>query len=188
VRTVESAPVHSLPTPLAQFMRETCGLRVDAFRPVTPAGVAEPERSLLCHGVDMTSTLANFHGGPLRVEVLRTGRRPGLYLREVFLRTQAENRIVEYGVISIALDQFSPPQQEAVLAGQVPLGELLHRFAVSFVSAPIGFFSVTGAVLAGSPLAVPAATTCFGRFNCLSRSSGEPLAWILEILPPLTSA
>jgi hypothetical protein len=44
---VESAPVHSLPTPLAQFMRETCGLRVDAFRPVTPAGVAEPERSLL---------------------------------------------------------------------------------------------------------------------------------------------
>lgn len=188
MRTVESAPVLSLPAPLTQYMRETCGLRVDQFQPVPPAGVAEPERRLLCHTTDMTSTLAAFHGGPLRVEVLRTERRGEMYLREVFLRTRAENRIVEYGVIAIALDQFSPPQQEAILAGQIPLGELLHRFAIPFVSAPIGFFSVSGAVLSGSPLAIPAATVCHGRFNRLSRSSGEPLAWILEILPPLTPA
>jgi hypothetical protein len=138
----------------------------------------------LVHGQDMTSTLAAYHGSTLRVEVLQRRQSDTLYFREVFLRTRSDDRIVEYGVIAIALEQFTPPQREAILAGEIPLGELLHRFRIPFVSAPIGFFSVSSASLGDRPFAQPAGTICHGRFNRLSQPTGEPLAWILEILPP----
>ena len=95
--------------------------------------------------------------------------------------------IVEYGVIAIALEQFPAEAQEAIQAGLVPLGGLLHRAKIPFESAPIGFFSVSGAALEATPLRPPHGVTCYGRFNRLTRSTGEPLAWILEILPHATA-
>ncbi|MDP3069117.1 MAG: hypothetical protein Q8N18_02460 [Opitutaceae bacterium] len=138
----------------------------------------------------MTSTLATHHGSALRVEVLRSHTEGGLYLREVFLRTTAAvgpvpaDRVVEYGVLAVALAQFAPDAGAAIEAGRKPLGALLHEFAIPFVSAPIGFFSTDAAGLVGTPLPVPAGARCYGRFNCLAAPSGEPLAWIMEILPP----
>jgi hypothetical protein len=142
----------------------------------------ERDRRLLVHTRDMTSTLSTFHKSPLHVEVLQKMRLDELYLREVFLRTESD-KVVEYGVIAVALDQFTELQQAAIQAGQVPLGGLLHRFEIPFVSAPIGFVSVPAEGLSETPLQLPLDTTCFGRFNRLTKPSGEPLAWILEILP-----
>ena len=110
-----------------------------------PFPLPEPEHRLLVHSQDMTSTLASFHESPLRVEILQHQRENELYLREVFLRTIRSDTIVEYGVIAIALDQFTAPQQAAVEGGQIPLGGLLHRFKIPFESAPIGFFRASSA-------------------------------------------
>jgi hypothetical protein len=182
--TVDEVIAPVLPETLRRFMRQTCRIPADAFRPLVPASMPEPARCLLVHSNDMTSTLAAFHESPLRVEVLQRQREGELYLREVFLRTVPGDAIVEYGVIAIALDQFTAEQQQAVQAGQVPLGGLLHRFKIAFESAPIGFFSASGTALATTPLATPKTAICFGRFNRLTKPTGEPLAWILEILPP----
>ncbi len=165
-------------------MRDACRLAPDAFQPLPGHALPEPARRLLVHAQDMTSTLATFHESPLRVEILQQQQLDGLYLREVFLRTTATGAIVEYGVIAIALAQFTPAQQQAIAGGHGPLGALLHRFQIPFTSAPIGFFSVTGARLAATPLATAPDATCFGRLNRLAKAAGEPLAWILEILPP----
>ena len=165
-------------------MRETCGVPVEALVARTGKELPEPARQLLVHDQDMTSTLAAFHGSALRVEVLQRQQDDTLYFREVFLRTRSDDRIVEYGVIAIALEQFTPPQREAILAGETPLGELLHRFRIPFVSAPISFFSVSSASLGDRPFVQPAGAICHGRFNRLGKPTGEPLAWILEILPP----
>ena len=184
MRTVDQVIAPVLPESLLKFMREGCRIPAGAFRPQPPQQLPEPARRLLVHSHDMTSTLAGFHESPLRVEILQRQRENELYLREVFLRTLSGDAIVEYGVIGIALDQFTPPQQDAVEAGQTPLGGLLHRFKIPFESAPIGFFSATGELLADTPLQTPKDAICFGRFNRLSKPTGEPLAWILEILPP----
>ncbi|MGH7956101.1 MAG: hypothetical protein ACREH8_03710 [Opitutaceae bacterium] len=176
------APV--LPESLRKFMRERCRIPADAFRALPPKSLGEPARRLLVHSQDMTSTLAAFHESSLRVEILQRRRENELYLREVFLRTVPVDAIVEYGVIAIALKQFTPVQQDAVEAGQIPLGGLLHRFKIPFESAPIGFFSASGESLASTPLQAPKDANCFGRFNRLTKPTGEPLAWILEILPP----
>jgi hypothetical protein len=165
-------------------MRAACRVPLDDLLTQPGEQLPEPARQLLVHAQDMTSTLAAFHGSSLRVEVLRQEQDATLYFREVFLRTQSDDRIVEYGVIAIDLEQFTPPQQEAIQAGRIPLGELLHRFKIPFVSSPIGYFAVAAERLGGPPFAGPAGTTCHGRFNRLGKPSGEALAWILEILPP----
>jgi hypothetical protein len=154
-------------------MRGTCRISLDDLLPLPGEQLPEPARQLLVHAQDMTSTLEAFHGSPLRVEVLRQEQDATPYFREVFLRTPSLDRIVEYGVIAIDLEQFTPPQREAIQGGRIP-----------FVSSPIGCLAVAAERLGGRPFVVPAGTTCHGRFNRLGKPSGEALAWILEILPP----
>jgi hypothetical protein len=180
-----------VPEALSAFVHERCHIPADALRIVPPDTLPSRENRLLVHPDDMTSTLATFHGSPLRVELLQREVREDLYLREVYLRTTRGEKIVEYGVIAIALAQFTAAQQQDILAGRTPLGALLHEFEIPFESAPIGFFSVASASaslssglrgVAGETLTHP--TACYGRFNRLSRRTREPLAWIMEILPP----
>ena len=173
-----------VPESLWEFIRASCRLPFDAFQLRSGPALPEPARGLLHHARDMTSTLAEFHASPLRVEVLQSRRSRETYLREVFLRTTTTDQIVEYGVLAVALDQFTPAQRAEIEAGRMPLGALLHRFQISFVSAPVAFFAASAASLAATPFAAHATSECCGRLNRLSRSTGEPLAWILEILPP----
>jgi len=172
-----------LPEVFWSFLRESCGVPAGAWQHLPAADLPAPARQLLDHPRDMTSTLADFHGDKLRVEVLQQQEAGGLYLREVYLRTQTADTVVEYGVIAIALDQFEPAGQEAIRAGRKPLGALLHEFGIPFVSAPIGFFTITAGSLARTPLGSFCQGTCHGRFNCLSTPAGTPFAWIMEILP-----
>lgn len=184
----EHSLTRGLPDRLRHYLREACGVPFAALAPLPGARMPEPARRLLVHAQDMTSTLAAHHGSPLRVEVLRHEQEDTLYFREVFLRTRSDDRIVEYGVIAIALDQFTSPQRETIRAGRIPLGELLHRFRIPFVSAPIGFFAVAASALDARVFGAAEGGTCHGRFNRLGRPTGEPLAWILEILPPAPAA
>lgn len=186
MRTVDQVITASVPEALRRFIRESCALAPDAFRPLAPDAVPQPAQRLLVHAHDMTTTLTEFHDSPLHVEVLQRQQTDELYLREVFLRTATE-KVVEYGVIAIALDRFTPGQQETILAGRIPLGALLHQFRIPFVSAPLGFFSVAAEELDDCALAAESGATCYGRFNRLARPTGEALAWILEILPSSAS-
>jgi hypothetical protein len=184
VPTVDQPTPRAVPEVLTKFMADACALRADAFVTRPAAELPERERTLLVHAQDMTSTLARFHGSSLQVEILQERRVEGMYLREVFLRTLSEGTVVEYGVLAVELEQFGPAEREALEGGHMPLGALLHRFKIPFVSAPIRFFSVAGEALATTPLHPVKDTTCYGRFNLLAKPTGEPLAWILEILPP----
>jgi hypothetical protein len=182
MRTLDHVTEQGVPETLMVFIREHCRISQDIVRWLPAEQLPERDQRLLVHSNDMTSTLAEFHGSALHVDLLQKRQLDDLYFREVFLRTTAE-KVVEYGVIAIALDQFSLPQQTAIQAGQVPLGGLLHRFSIPFVSAPIGYVSVPARGLSETSLELPRNSTCFGRFNRLTKPTGEPLAWILEILP-----
>ena len=184
MQTEDHAIVQRLPEAFWNFLRDHCHLPATAFQLRPGPELPELARRLLVHSRDMTSTLATFHESLIRIDVLQRAELGGYYLREVFLRTLSANTIVEYGVIAAELDQFSPWQRETIAAGKAPLGALLHRFEIPFVSTPIGFFAIAGERLAATALATQGGATCYGRFNRLARESGEPLAWILEILPP----
>jgi hypothetical protein len=185
-----AAPVSAPGVPLSlwNFLHASCRLPTDALQLQPGPELPEPARSLLVHDRDMTSTLADFHASPLRVEIVQHVQQDDIYLREVFLRTQSLDQIVEYGVIAIMLEQFTPPQRAAIRGGRAPLGGLLHFYRIPFVSAPISFFSVADTKLTQSRLAGVMRGLCYGRFNLLAKPTGEPLAWIMEILPPPPSA
>jgi chorismate-pyruvate lyase len=184
MRTFDEAVAQGVPEAFWRFVSKACGVQPEAFQMLDGDAIPEPARQLLVHRRDMTTTLGEFHGSELHVQILHVQRREELYLREVFLRTVDSDRVVEYGVIAIALDQFDAPQQKMIEAGRTPLGEVIHQCNIPFVSAPIGFFSVPARSLATSRFAAVDGPTCYGRFNRLSKPSGEPLAWIVEILPP----
>ena len=177
-----------VPTALTAYLCDACRLPLEAFTPLPGAALPAPARALLDHARDMTSTLADYHGSPLRVEVLQSHRPPDtdFYLREVFLRTAPAGQLVEYGVLAVALSAFTAPQRDAIASGRAPLGALLHEFRLPFLSSPLGFFVASPAALAATPLAAATAptTACPGRLNRLYLPSGPTLAWILEILPP----
>ena len=172
-----------VPESVWKFLCDVCRMSPEILRRLPGETLPEPARQLLVHRRDMTSTLSAFHGSALRVDILQQRRNDEVYLREVFLRTLATDAIVEYGVIGVALEQFSPPQQEAIEAGETPLGGLLHQFKIPFESSPICFFSVPTDRFTETPLAALKGATCFGRFNQLAKPTGERLAWIMEILP-----
>ena len=180
---MENLIAKELPAAFWEFMRDAWRMPPDAMSQLPADEVPEPARSLLVHPNDMTSTLAAFHGSALRVEILQQRQIGDYYLREVFLRTQDTGRIVEYGVIAIVLEQFTPLQQAEIQTGRMPLGELLHHHQIPFESAPICYFSVATGGLEETHRAALNHATCYGRFNHLSKKTGEPLAWIMEILP-----
>ncbi len=184
MQTVADMIAAGLPEPLWDFARECCEISADALRLMPGGALPEPARQLLSHDRDMTSTLSAHHGSALSVDVLQRRQRDGIYLREVFLRTLRTGEIVEFGIIAVVLDQFSEVQQEAIQAGVTPLGGLLHQFRIPFESTPLSFFSITGAHLPEGRRLAANGAPCYGRFNRLAKPPGEPLAWIMEILPP----
>ena len=184
METADRVNAFGVPESLSAFLRDSCRIQSDSFRPMSGASLPEPARRLLDHPRDMTSTLAAYHGSSLRVEVLQCRTVGEIYLREVFLRTETTGKIVEYGALAVGLEQFSAEEQRAIHEAALPLGALLHRGKIPFVSAPISFFAAGGESLAGTLLAPSSAAECFGRFNRLAKPTGETLAWIMEILPP----
>lgn len=183
METIDQRVAQHLPEPLWNFVSEACAINADALRMLPGSQLPEPARRLLVHDHDMTSMLAAFHAATLRVDLLQRRERDDIYLREVFLRAVDDDRVIEYGIIAIGLDQFTSTQRDDIRAGGTPLGALLHDFGIPFESRPIGFFSIATAGLPETRRRPLKGATCFGRFNRLSRRGGEPLAWIMEVLP-----
>ncbi len=72
--------------------------------------VPEPERSLLVHERDMTSTLRNFHGSPIKLEVVKSECSDDYLMRMVVLHRDDNGAPVEFGAIGIRLDKFEGPR------------------------------------------------------------------------------
>ncbi len=176
--------VKGMPEALRYFIVSDCGIPVSAFHIIQGEDLPEPANQLLNHPVDMTSTLEKYHGSKLYVDCLRREISRRVYLREVFLKAQKDDAIVEYGVIAIVLDSFSDDQQKVIQAAKIPFGGLLHDFKIEFKSAPVCYFSISAEFLKDTPFRKLKGELFCGRFNQLSKISGESIAWIMEILTP----
>jgi chorismate-pyruvate lyase len=185
MRTARTPQPPGLPGDFWTFLQGSCRLPTAALELLPAAHLPPPVRRLLDHHRDMTSTLAQLHASPLRIEILQQVNRPDRYFREVFLRTEARDEIAAYGVTAVNLDRFLPEQRTAIEGGHGPLGGLLHAFQIPFTSAPFAFFAISAGGFA-EPAFQHATAACYGRFNRISRSTGEILAWIAEVLPPHT--
>ena len=144
----------------------------------------EPHRSLLVHEKDMTSTLEQFHHGPVNLRVVGSERTGADYFREVVLTLHGSGKPVEFGAICIHLDRFPPAAREAVLAERLPLGHILRDFAIPYISRPQAFLRIASDPAINALLHLTGAHRLHGRRNSLLTPAGLSLAEIVEILPP----
>jgi chorismate-pyruvate lyase len=171
------------PKDLLQEAFSRHGLGAPELTLVSAEEIPEPFHTLLVHDADMTSTLKRFHGDSLVLKRLHVEEIDGELDREVVLCTESKGRPVEYGVIRIALTSFDPAARESILAGVIPLGQILDDFAVSYVSRPSEYFRIQNLPYLEKELEDPGVSERYGRINSLTSPSGELLAEVIEILP-----
>jgi chorismate-pyruvate lyase len=169
--------------PLAERYR-AAGLALPPARFVAAARIPQPYRRLLAHGRDMTSALELFHGVSIQVRVLSRSRRGGRYGREVVLRAGGTGRPVEFGAIEIRLAVLPPSARRLVLAEKRPLGAILRRCGIAYLSRPTGFFRLRSDATVEAALGLRARRTLWGRTNELRDGRGRVIARIVELLPP----
>lgn len=149
-------------------------------RPIAPDDMPEPQRQLLVHEHDMTSTLAAHHNSVIDLKVLDMVCSPNEVVRTVVLL--AGDKPVEYGWITIQLGAFPPEVQAVIQAGERPLGGIMESHGTTYLCDPHTYFSVQPDA-ALSALLATSATTLYGRVNRITTPDGECIADVVEILP-----
>ncbi|MBI1841420.1 MAG: hypothetical protein HYR88_11295 [Verrucomicrobia bacterium] len=176
------ASVLPLIHPLDDFYKHA-GLPLPFVEAVTPERMPEPDRSLLVHANDMTSTLIAFHKRSIHLEVLRRETRGAYYLRAVALLLDEVDTAVEFGAIKIELTALPSAARRAILEERLPLGQVLKDFSVAFVSRPKAFLRITSDSFINGALRLKAPSVLYGRRNTLSIEDRGAFAEIVEILP-----
>lgn len=170
---------------LREFYPSPGGLVPFDVMSIPPDLMPEPERSLLVHDRDMTSTLTRFHGDRLRLDVLERRLHDDYLARHIVLRTVSEHRPVEYGAIRIRFDGLDEDVRAKILQCVQPLGGILNEHRVGYRCCPGGFFKIRATDLMAEVLELPEPAWLYGRCNCLLAASGTTIAEVVEVLPPL---
>ena len=95
------------------------------FNQVTADSIDEPHRSLLNHDHHMTVTVEKFHSSPVDVEVLQEKRVDNLYSREICLRKQSDDQIVQYGIVQLNFNHLEELVRNEITNRNRPLGRIL---------------------------------------------------------------
>ena len=169
---------------LAEFYGELASPPAIDARMVMPAAIPEPQRSLLVHQRDMTSTLSRFHGEPIELRVLDCKLLGDHYRRHIVLETAHSQRPAEYGAIRVNLSLLEASVQSEVLRARGPLGGILTAHGIAFGCCPGAYFTIFSNALIGESLRMDGPGWLYGRCNCLSNASGRTIAEVVEILPP----
>ena len=171
--------------PLRRFYG-TAGLVALETTLVDAREVPQPARLLLCHDTDMTPTLEAFFGDRIHLDVLQQEHRGEIVTRQVTLRLDSTDLPVEFGAIRIDLSGLAAPQKQIVREGRQPLGAILNASNTPHKSRASQFFRIKADALMLKCFSLDGPQALFGRCNTLSYESGEILADVVEVLPPLT--
>lgn len=155
------------------------------FRQVTPDQMPPPFRALLDHVHHMTVTVEQYFGSPVDVRVLETSEFDNQYARKIVLVTQADRRVVQFGIVRLCWDAISEKVARSIRSEQVPLGRILIEHAVMRDVSLDGLWHVEPADELRQLFACgdgPVET--YGRTATI-RVDGTPAVELLEIVAPL---
>lgn len=149
-----------------------------------PGQLPEPYRSLLVHESDMTGTLERYCGQDMLLHTIERVVTPDRVVRHVELRGAESQQAAEFGAIEISLDQFESGPREEILAGELPLGTILKKAGMDFISRPVAYFRIQPGASMRHSFGVPEDGWLYGRCNQLLTLNGGTIAEVVEILPP----
>ncbi|MEW6307026.1 MAG: hypothetical protein AB1705_26480 [Verrucomicrobiota bacterium] len=180
---ITTPAVPNLMHPLDEFYAHA-GQPLPPWQQIDGAAMPEPYRTLLVHQNDMTPTLEKFHKARIHLRLLGRRHKDDEYFREVALLLDGTNEPVEFGAIKINLDRFPAEAREKILGEYTPLGTILAECSIVHTSRPKGYLRFASDPLINESLNLTGAHILYGRRNTLFDAEGQPLAEIVEILPP----
>jgi hypothetical protein len=167
--------------PLVAFCGEDAAKALDLL---LPSQIPEPYRSLLVHESDMTGTLERHRGQAMLLHTIESVITPDRVIRHVELRGSEDKQTAEFGAIEITLDQFEAGPREEILGSGLPLGTILKKAKMDFISRPIAYFRIKPGASVRHSFGAPADGWLYGRCNQLLALNGRTIADVVEILPP----
>lgn len=169
--------------PLSRFYAAS-DLPVPEYERIEGDEMPEPARSLLVHDSDMTPTLESFYGSRMRLKRMELLEEPEAIMRRVVLFDD-RGRPVEFGAIRIELARYPLRAQPMIREGRVPLGAIMKEYRIEHGSKPRGYFKVQSDDMTREALGFEGDATLYGRRNVIANHAGQPLADVVEILPPM---
>ncbi len=167
--------------PLLAFCGEEAARALEFL---VPNQIPQPYRSLLVHESDMTGTLERYCGQAMVLHIIERVTTPDTVVRHVELRGAEDGHAAEFGAIEIRLDPFEATAREEILEGAIPLGTILKKAEMDFISRPIAYFRIQPGAAVRHSFGVPDGGWLYGRCNRLAALRGQPIADVVEILPP----
>lgn len=167
--------------PLLAFCGEDAA---KALEFLLPDQLPDPYRSLLVHDSAMTGTLERYRGQSMVLHTIERVITPDRVVRHVELRGAEDSRPAEFGAIEILFDQFESGPREEILAGELPLGTILKKAEMDFISRPAAYFRIKPGASVRHSFGVPEDGWLYGRCNQLLTLNGRTIADVVEILPP----
>ena len=164
------------------------GLPLPDVERVLGSAIPQPYKRLLVHERDMTSTLERFHKSKIHLRLLERSADSHSISRLVALVLDDSEKPVEFGAIIIHLQHLPEGVRESILECQTPLGAILGKFHVRFMSCPQAFVRVESDRFMNEALGLTESQPLYGRRNNLLLPNHAILADILEILPPEDAA
>ena len=145
----------------------------------------EPFKQLLVHDHHMTVTMESFHGDQVCVEILESRHTGDSYARQIVLRLQETNRVVQFGIVRFNLEYVTPTVRQEILAGQVPLGRvLINHNVLRHIDLGAVMRIVAGDHLSRA-LQTPVGTVTYGRLATIF-CNRVPAVDLLEIAAPVS--
>lgn len=147
---------------------------------VAPSEVPGGFHELLVHEQHMTPRLADYHDGPVSLEVLTFRVKGDLYNREILLRSP-RGHVVEFGIVSLNLACTTKAVREAILARAMPLGDILNRHGVLTRVEPKWFVRFKASGLLATHFDGETGAPLYGRIGTIYFHD-QPAVELLEIV------
>jgi chorismate-pyruvate lyase len=140
-------------------------------------------RRLLAHTGHMTVTVEDRHASPVDVQVLQVQQTPTHYSRKILLRRQSDRRVVQFGIVRLALDALEPSTRDEILSQRTPLGRVLIEHGVMRAVQLLGLWEVACGRELAEHFQASLGHKTYGR-TALIYCNGEPAIELLEIVAP----
>lgn len=140
-------------------------------------------RRLLAHTGHMTVTVEDRHASAVSVEVLQVIRSEHHYSRKILLRRTSDQRVVQFGIVRLALAPLDAATRDEILSERVPLGRVLIQHGVMRAVQLLGLWQVTCGAELSKYFQIPPGNVTYGR-TALIYCNDEPAVELLEIVAP----
>ena len=155
-----------------------------SFSETTANAMPRAYRSLLAHENHMTVTVEAFHNSPVDVVVLGKRVTETHYARKILLTRRSDGRVVQYGIMRVALSHLPETVRQEIESETIPLGRVLIEHNVLRQVELVSLWRIAVHGELADRLEMSEGETTYGR-TALIHVGGEPAVELLEIVTPI---